>query len=105
MTSGSLSTFADDVLHYNVIRNLLISMTCISDHDLKLNVKKCKSPLLSRKWVPTCNQTVVVDGLPLEKVQSYKYLGVLISSNLAWGNCVSIISAREPRNIGMLLLS
>ena len=57
----------------------LISVTCratlirlciyqISDHDLKLNVKKCKSLLLSRKRVATCIQTVVVDCQPLEKV-------------------------------------
>jgi len=74
----------------------------ISDHELKLNVKKCKSLLLSRKRVPTCIQTVVVDGQPLEKVQSYKYLGVLISSNLPWGNHVSNICSRDKKHMGML---
>ena len=79
---GSLSMFADDVL-YKVVRslsdfrnlqsNIDSLVQWISDHDLKLKVKKCKSLLLSRKWVLTCTQTVVVDGQPLEKVQSYIY--------------------------------
>jgi len=52
--------------------------------------------------VPTCTQTVVVDGLPLEKVQPYKYLGVLISSNLSWGNHVSNVCSRDRKHMGML---
>ena len=68
----------------------------------KLNVKKCKLLLLARKWVPTCTQTMVVDGQPLEKVQSYKYLGVLLSSNLSWGNHVSNICSRAKKRMGML---
>jgi len=57
-----------------------------------------------RKWVPTSTQTVhvVLDGLPLEKVQSYKYLGVQISSNLSWGNDVSNICSRTKKHMGML---
>ena len=112
LTGGSLSMFADDILLYKVVRSLsdfqdlqsdvnsLVQWT--SDHDLKLNAKKCKSLLLSRKRVPTCAQTVVVNGLPLEKVQSYKYLGVLISSNLSWGNHVSNICSRAKKHLGML---
>jgi len=48
-------------------------------------------------------QTVVVDGHPLEKVQSYKYLGDLISSNLS-SNHVSnnIICSRAKKHTGRL---
>jgi len=74
----------------------------ISDHDHKVNVKKCNSLLLSRKRVPTYTQTVVADGQPLEKVQPYKYLRVLISSNLSWGNHVSNICSRAKKHMGML---
>ena len=42
------------------------------------------------------------NGLPLEKVQSYKYLGVSISSNLSWGNHVSNICSRAKKHLGML---
>ena len=53
LTGGSLSMFADDILLYKVVRSLsdfqdlqsdvnsLVQWT--SDHDLKLNAKKCKS--------------------------------------------------------------
>jgi len=55
LTGGSLSMFADDVLLYKVVQSLsdfhdLQSnvdslVQWMSDHDLKLNVKKCKSLL------------------------------------------------------------
>ena len=80
--------FADDVLLYKVARSLsdfhdlqsdIDSLVqWISDHDLKLNVKKCKSLLLSRKQVPTCsysNHARVVDGLLLEKSSPTNILG------------------------------
>ena len=49
-----------------------------ADHDLKLNVKKCKSALLlSRRHVLVC--THIND----QTLESYKYLGVHISSYLS----------------------
>jgi len=37
-----------------------------------------------------------------KKIQSYKYLGVLISSNLSWGNHASNICSRAKKHMGML---
>ena len=66
MHGGSLIMFADDALRYKVVQsitnfqdlqsdvNSFVQWT--ADHDLKLNVKKCKSLLLSRRRVPVGGQ-------------------------------------------------
>ena len=52
----------------------------IDEHDLHLNVEdRSHSTYIIR-----------VNDHPIGKVQSYKYLGVIISSDLSWGNHVSI---------------
>ena len=35
----------------------------IANHDSKLTVKKCKSLLLSKRRLPVCTHTIVVNGL------------------------------------------
>ena len=54
----------------------------INVHHLTLKVRKCKSLLVSRKHSHLSGQPVQILGQVLEKAQSYKYLGVLINSNL-----------------------
>ena len=74
--------FADDLLLYNVIYappdfdalqydvNEIVQY--IADHDLKLNVQKCKSLLISRRQSSVCSQPVKVNEQPLERVDSLK---------------------------------
>ena len=73
----------------------------IDEHGLHLNVKKCKSLLLSRRQEPLSTLTirVNVNDHPIEKVFPYKYLGVIISSNLSWGNHISSVSSRAMKNM------
>ena len=109
---GSITMFADDLLLYKVIRtpsdfdalqydvNTLVQY--ISDHDLKLNVQKCKSLLISRRRNSVCSQPVKINEQPLEKVDLYKYLGVLISSDLSWSQHISYICSRAKRQLGLL---
>ena len=63
------------------------------------------SPLLN---LISIDQLLILDNILSEswsasgKVQSYKYLGVLISSNLSWCNHVSNICSRAKKHLGML---
>ena len=116
LTGGSLSMFSDVLMMFSSTRwfgACLISITCKAtlshlssgSQIITLN-STSKSANHFKKWVPTCSQTVhvVVNSLPLEKVQSYKCrrLGVQISSNLSWGNHVSNICSTTKKHMGML---
>ena len=45
---------------------------------------------------------VVLDNVSLERVNSTKFLGVIIDENLTWKNQIDAISNTISRNIGML---
>jgi len=57
---------------------------------------------ISRRQEPLSTYTIRVNDHPIEKVQSYKYLGVIISSDLSWGNHVSSVSSKAMKHMGML---
>ena len=74
----------------------------IGDHNLSLNVRKCKSLLVSRKHTFLSGQSVQIGDEPLEKVQSYKYLGVVINSNLTWSDHISRLCSKAKQQLGLL---
>ena len=96
LNGGSPVLFADDLLLHKFIctindfRSLqeeVNSLTkWIKDHNLALNVRKCKSLLVSRKHSFLSGPSILIGEEFLEKVQSYKYLGVDINSNLTWSD-------------------
>ena len=57
--------------------------TWTTNNLLKFNSTKCKYMVISRKRSPSQpNTPLTVDNLPMEHIHSYKYLGVLLTSNL-----------------------
>ena len=112
LSGGSIVLFADDLLLYHLITCLEdfehlqndVDKLCnwLSFHKLALNPNKCKSLLISRKRPPTALPSVYVNGSVLESVSSYRYLGVLISSDLSWSNHVKDISLKARKQVGLL---
>ena len=47
-------------------------------------------------------QTVQIFGQALEKVQSYKYLGVMINSILTWSDHISGVCSKARQQLGLL---
>ena len=78
-----------------------------NDNFLKFNSKKCKFMIVSRKRSPTLpSSPIVVDSSPLDKVDSYKYLGVWITSSLNWSALqIDEICLKARRQIGFLYRS
>ena len=99
LSSGSnLLLFADDLLPSST----LVSDLCDFQSDvnainqwsknnhLTLNVSKTKYMLISRsRQHPPC-PPIHLDGVPLEQVHHFKYLGVWISDDLTWSKHVSV---------------
>jgi len=59
--------------------------------------------MLSKKRGNSAPQhTLFLMGKPIEKVSSFKYLGVPISDDLTWSKHIQTISSKARRIIGML---
>ena len=107
-----LNLYADDMLLYKQIKcsedyqQLQMDIDKISswvDHNnLSLNPAKCKTMLLSRKRNLSHPPQLLLNEAPLEQVEAFKYLGVLISSDLSWSRHIDSICAKGKRLIGLL---
>ena len=87
---SSMDLYADDLLLYRIIRDqsdfisLQIDIDKVADwigeNDLSLNISKCKSMVISRKRIRSVpEESLQLDGQPLEQVEEFKYLGVILN--------------------------
>ena len=74
----------------------------VDHNNLSLNPAKCKTMLLSRKRNLSHPPQLLLNKAPLEQVEAFKYLGVLISSDLSWSTHIDSICAKGKRLIGLL---
>ena len=113
MTEGSvLNLFADDMLLYKPIntiedlRQLQLDIDKLNQwvgcNHLQLNPSKCKSMLISRKRRGLHPPPLLLDGMPLEQVENFKYLGILLSSDLSWSAHIDSICNKARKLIGLL---
>ena len=73
----------------------------MTDNSLILNATKCKQMLITRSKTYHHPQ-LYLSGQPLEQVQSYKYLGVIITSDLSWSVHIQSICLKSRRLVGLL---
>ena len=110
---GTMSLYADDMMLYCRIDShsdfaaLQDDVDRLSvwtdDNHLKFNASKCKFMVISRKRTPALpSAPVVLNNSPLEQVDSYKYLGVWITSTLTWSLQVNDVCMKARRQIGFL---
>ena len=86
LSNSSMSVYADDFLLYRTIQSPTDYQTLqaeidslsnwISSHKLQLNCDKCKCMLVTRKRDSTMPTKLLINSEPLERVYSYKYLGI-----------------------------
>ena len=105
--------YADDILLYRVISNTTdYSMlqtdintvsTWVTSNNLSLNVEKCKLMVISRLRKKSVSVPLLsLNGQPMERVSSYKYLGITITEDLSWSTHINEISRKSRKQIGML---
>ena len=60
--------------------------------NMRLNEKKCKDLVINfLKYQPTVITPIQLNGIVIDRVSSYKLLGVIISNDLSWNeHCDSI---------------
>ena len=74
------------------------------EHKLTLNVSKSKFMLIGgpRKLNTLQELTLTIKEKELDRVNSYKYLGVIINENLSWTDHVDYIKIKVSQRLGVL---
>ena len=108
-----INLYADDMLLYRVI-NGSQDIRCVQqgvnnvgkwveENHLKLNSNKCKLMVISkRRTKATSIPELYLYGKALERVHEYKYLGVLLTSNLSWTAHIDRTVAKARKLTGLL---
>ena len=110
---AKLNMFADDALLYKEVSTIedfqsvqydVNSISeCVNDNSLSFNTAKTKCMLITRKRKrPFSSFSLYLNGLTIERVSSYKYLGFWISDDLSWSKHVNHVCTKARRLIGYL---
>ena len=111
---AKLTLYAGDILLFRTINSPNDYVALQEDIDkvgswsctnfLTLNRAKCKYMIVSRRrTTSTPSSPLLLEGHPLDQVKMFKYLGVLLSHDLSWGEHVQSVCSKA-RNILCLTL-
>ena len=113
---SSISVYADDIALYRSIRSpadypilqsdITAIVTFVEDEKhLKLNESKCSYMLISRKHSHTIATPLFIKtNCALEQVDSVKYLGVVLTSDLTWTEHINRICNKTRKLIGLMYI-
>lgn len=113
--SSTISLFADDIALYRCIRSpadyivlqsdiTAITMTLELEGRLKLHANKCCCMFISRKQIHSATPPplYIRADSHLQQVDSVKYLGVILTSDLTWTKHITRICSKTCKLTGML---
>ena len=70
---------------------------------LSFNAGKCKYMIVSRKQSPTVpSDPLKLFGNPMQRVDCYKYLGLLLTMNLSWSTHITSICSKAKKVVGLI---
>ena len=113
LSAGStLNLYADDMLLYKPVgrpedvNHLQIDIdhirVWVSNNHLALNSDKCKVMMISRKRNPVPPPQFILQDTLLKQVEDYRYLGVLLTSDLSWSSHINSTCSKARKLIGLL---
>ena len=109
---SEIRLFADDCVCYHEIKDEKDTMKLQRDIDrlgswarkwgMRFQPVKCNMMQLTRKRIKKIHASYTLEGTNLENVESIKYLGVTITSDLRWNTHVSNVCTKANRTLGFL---
>ena len=109
---SEIRLFADDCVCYREIKDKEDTMKLQMDIDrlgswarkwgVRFQPVKCNMMQLTRKRINKIHASYTLEGIDLENVESIKYLGVTITSDLRWNTHVSNVCTKANRTLGFL---
>jgi hypothetical protein len=86
-----------------------VELTKISDwfklNKLSLNIKKTNFIVFrtrNNKFVDDCSLNIFIDCVKIEQVQKTKFLGVVINSQLSWGDHIKTVCNKISKSTGII---
>ena len=112
-SNGSHSVlYADDLLLFRTIKgreDFQLLQDDISSIDrwvqqnhLTFNSAKCKYMVISRKRRPTYPGVLYLRDTPLEHLECFKYLGVILASDLSFSQHIDSVCSKARKILGLL---
>ena len=109
---SEIRLFADDCVCYREIKDEDDTIKLQRDIDrlgswarkwgMRFQPVKCNMMQLTRKRIKKIHASYTLEGTDLENVESIKYLGVTITSDLRWNTHVSNVCTKANRTLGFL---
>ena len=109
---SEIRLFADDFVCCREIKDEKDTMKLQRDIDplgswarkwgMRFQPVKCNMMQLTRKRIKKIHASYTLEGTNLENVESIKYLGVTITSDLRWNTHVSNVCTKANRTLGFL---
>ena len=109
---SEIRLFADDCVCYREIKGEKDTMKLQRDIDrlgswarkwgMRFQPVKCNMMQLTRKRIKKIHASYTLEGTNLENVESIKYLGVTITSDLRWNTHVGNVCTKANRTLGFL---
>lgn len=90
-----------DLMH-SIQRNLDLLAECLSAHGMTISVKKTKAITFGRGRRRNPETHLTINGLPIDWVNEYKYLGVILDRQLTWRSQINSICARASKGINAM---
>ena len=112
--SVNLTLYADDILlshpissphcMFSVQSNINLILSWLSSHHLYVNSKKTKYMIITRKPPSFLSSLppLFLNDVRLDCVSSYKYLGVILCSNLSWSPHIKSVCSKSRKLLGYL---
>ena len=109
---SEIRLFAEDCVCYRKIKDEVDTMKLQRDIDrlgswarkwgIRFQPVKCNMMQLTRKRIKKTHSSYTLEGTDLENVETIKYLGVTITSDLRWNTHVSNVCTKAYRTLGFL---
>ena len=100
------------IIHHFMLNNVPIMLaninttninTYASMRNMWLNEKKCKDMVINFwKYQPTVITPIQLNGIVIERVSSYKLLGVIITNDLSWNEHCDSIHKKATKRLFVL---
>ena len=74
-------------------------------NELSLNIKKTKYMLFTLRKKPRSLDDIFIDHEPIEKVEHFKFLGVIIDAKLSWVDHIQFIKKKISKGLGILCMA